>query len=122
MANESRYSIMFWCEMDSDNSFEKDGEGRPLVRVGISTKPDRSMNWEIKNSTKNIFVFYIGKIKSHNKFLVEIEELQISKGLYLLEPLSALLKRKCKECDFKPYVMKNSKARAKSDTRGQLDL
>lgn len=122
MAKESRYSITFWCKMEPNGDFEVDARNRPVVRVGISTKPDKSLSFFRKSTPKSIFVFYVGKIQNPSTFLHEIEELEVSKGMYLLEPLSPLLKRKCGEDQFKPYLIKRSAKRVDTEARGKLDI
>lgn len=104
--NSSRYKIVFYTELNQDGSFVTNAEGLETVTVGITTKPARFIYHAKLETSKDLFFFFVGTIKNHRKFLQEIEELSLSKDVYQLEPLSDLLRRKCKENSFQPYRLK----------------
>ena len=117
----TRYQIIFFTELNADGSFISH-DGVECVTVGITTKPDRFINHAKMRSNKDLFFFFIGKIKSHTNFLREIEELSLSKDVYQLAPLTDLLRRKCVENDFQPYRLKKKYNKKTTGSQAVLHL
>jgi hypothetical protein len=107
---QSPYTISFYGYV-SDGELQVSPQGDPVVNIAFGTNINKLMRFRAANFSGDVFVFYQENINMsrYKKFLVNIEELMVSKNCYKMKPLMTMLKSKVRQSGFTPYILKREK-------------
>lgn len=113
--SKKTWMIMFVVELNN-GKIATNESGDAIVRITLSTKPNKTLKYQHLQSRNQLLVL-LETETSQEKFsnlIKEIDELHVEKELFLLEPLSNLIRNRAKKEGFTPYKFGKSPSIKKS--------